>query len=225
MCVHSLCVQTVLDVMRSCDSLDSRQQVVTAVIKASPQVRGRVSGQGQGPPGGGSGRWLLVALTSRRTRTGNVALPEPWPNRSLYCYVTPTACLVPRSSHSLPTHHCCCLLASLTASLPFPVQCAQQQALSALSADAVFLSTLNTWVADLVVERSDANLPVLLKLLELLAALKAASWAGLTASGLCVTAKKAAGHRNKEVASKSAALLKVCCGCVCCGCVVGVLLA
>jgi hypothetical protein len=73
----------------------------------------------------------------------------------------------------------------------------------------VFLSTLNTWLADLVVERSDANLHVLLKVLEVLAMLKAASWAGLTASGLCVTVKKAAGHRNRDVLNKSAALLKV----------------
>lgn len=81
--------------------------------------------------------------------------------------------------------------------------------MSNLSADPVFLSTLNTWLADLVVERSDANLHVLLRLLEVLAALKAAAWAGLTAAGLCMTVKKAAGHRNRDVASKSAALLKV----------------
>jgi hypothetical protein len=73
----------------------------------------------------------------------------------------------------------------------------------------VFLSTLNAWLADLVVERSDANLHVLLKVLEVLAMLKAASWAGLAASGLCVTVKKAAGHRNRDVLNKSAALLKV----------------
>lgn len=60
-----------------------------------------------------------------------------------------------------------------------------------------------------MVERSDANLHVLLRLLEMLASLKAAAWAGLTAAGLCVTVKKAAGHRNRDVASKSAALLKV----------------
>lgn len=81
--------------------------------------------------------------------------------------------------------------------------------MSHLAGDAVFLSTLNTWLADLVVERSDANLHVLVKLLEVLALLKAASWAGLTASGLCVTVKKAAGHRNREVVNKSTALLKV----------------
>lgn len=60
-----------------------------------------------------------------------------------------------------------------------------------------------------MVERSDANLHVLLRLLEMLASLKAAAWAGLTAAGLCATVKKAAGHRNRDVASKSAALLKV----------------
>lgn len=81
--------------------------------------------------------------------------------------------------------------------------------MSALCGDPVFLSTLNNWLADLVVERSDANLHVLLRLLEVLAALKPATWAALTASGLCVTLKKGAGHRNREVASKSSALLKV----------------
>lgn len=87
--------------------------------------------------------------------------------------------------------------------------CCVLQTLSHLSADPVFLSTLNTWLADLVVERSDANLHVLLKVLEVLAMLKGASWAGLTASGLCVTVKKAAGHRNRDVLNKSTALLKV----------------
>jgi hypothetical protein len=73
----------------------------------------------------------------------------------------------------------------------------------------VFLSTINTWLADLVAERSDANLHVLRQVLELLALLKAATWAGLTASGLCVTVRKAAGHRNRDVVGKATALLKV----------------
>lgn len=97
---------------------------------------------------------------------------------------------------------CCCPAHALTR---VPVR----QALSHLSADTVFLSLLNTWLADLVVERSDANLHVLLKLLEVLALLRSASWAGLTSSGLCVTVKKATGHRNRDVGNKSTGLLKV----------------
>lgn len=38
-------LQTVLDVMRNCDSLDSRQQVMNAVMKASTEVSTRLNGQ------------------------------------------------------------------------------------------------------------------------------------------------------------------------------------
>jgi hypothetical protein len=83
------------------------------------------------------------------------------------------------------------------------------QALQSLALDPVFLSTLNTWLADLVVERSDANLHVLKQVLQLLGLLKAATWAGVTASGLCVTVRKAVGHRNRDVVATATALIKV----------------
>lgn len=109
---------------------------------------------------------------------------------------------LPTSSNPACFRRCCCPAHA-------PARVPVHQALSHLSADAVFLSLLNTWLADLVVERSDANLHVLLKLLEVLALLRSASWAGLTSSGLCVTVKKATGHRNRDVGNKSTGLLKV----------------
>lgn len=48
-------LQTVLDVMRNCDSLDSRQQVMNAVLKASAEVS-------TSPVSGAAGDFLPVAV-------------------------------------------------------------------------------------------------------------------------------------------------------------------
>ena len=57
-------------------------------------------------------------------------------------------------------------------------------------------------------EHSGADLHVL-SLLEVLASLKAATWAALTASGLDVTLQQATRHRDRDVARKCTALLEV----------------
>jgi hypothetical protein len=78
-----------------------------------------------------------------------------------------------------------------------------------LCADAVFLSTLNEWLDDLVLERSDANLGTLHRLMDLVAALGASTWAALNAAGLVSTIKAAAQHRDRDVAQRGAAIAKV----------------
>lgn len=82
------------------------------------------------------------------------------------------------------------------------------QALGHLSEDAAFLSTLHSWLDELVPERSDANLHVLLKLLELLGKLSS-SWPALSGSSLLDSIKAASEHRSREVAQAAAAIRKV----------------
>lgn len=84
-----------------------------------------------------------------------------------------------------------------------------RQALSQLSQDAAFLSTLHSWLAELLPERSDANAHVLLKILELLSRLPDSSWAALSSCGLLDSIKTASEHRNKEAAQQAAAIRKV----------------
>jgi hypothetical protein len=91
------------------------------------------------------------------------------------------------------------------------------QALSQLSQDATFMSTLHSWLSELLPERSDANAHVLLKVLELLSRLNDSSWALLSSSGLLDSIKTASEHRNKEVAQQAAAIRKVRGATVCCG--------
>jgi hypothetical protein len=86
---------------------------------------------------------------------------------------------------------------------------APPKAMAALAADALFLSTLNAWLGDLVLERSDANLHILRRLMELLGRLHGASWRGLAASGLLSSIKAAAAHRDREVAQRGADTAKV----------------
>jgi hypothetical protein len=83
------------------------------------------------------------------------------------------------------------------------------QALSQLSQDAPFMATLQSWLAELLPERSDANAHVLLKILELLSRLPDSSWALLGSSGLLESIKTASEHRNREVAQQAAAIRKV----------------
>ncbi|WIA08913.1 hypothetical protein OEZ85_008331 [Tetradesmus obliquus] len=85
---------------------------------------------------------------------------------------------------------------------------ATPQALSQLSQDGPFLATLQSWLAELLPERSDANAHVLLKILELLSRLPDSSWALLGSCGLLDSIKAAAEHRNKEVAQAAAPIRK-----------------
>jgi len=83
------------------------------------------------------------------------------------------------------------------------------QALQACAQDALFLGTLNTWLSELIGERSDANLHVLRKLLEVLQKLPAANYAVLQATGLLVSLHKACKHRQRDVAQTATAIAKV----------------
>ncbi|WIA28969.1 hypothetical protein OEZ86_011504 [Tetradesmus obliquus] len=85
---------------------------------------------------------------------------------------------------------------------------ATPQALSQLSQDGPFLATLQSWLAELLPERSDANAHVLLKILELLGRLPDSSWALLSSCRLLGSIKAAAEHRNKEVAQAAAPIRK-----------------
>jgi hypothetical protein len=79
------------------------------------------------------------------------------------------------------------------------------------------MSTLHSWLSELLPERSDANAHVLLKIVELLSRLNDSSWALLSSSGLLDSIKTASEHRNKEVAQQAAAIRKVRGATVCCG--------
>lgn len=84
------------------------------------------------------------------------------------------------------------------------------QALQHLSESHKFLETLRSWLAELLPERSDANLHVTHKIMELMAKLTS-SWAAISAvSGLMDTVRAASEHRNREVAQMGTALRKVC---------------
>lgn len=83
------------------------------------------------------------------------------------------------------------------------------QAVQYLSEHAKFLEVVCSWLAELLPERSDANLHVTKKLLELLAKLTS-SWAAITAvPSMMDTIKAASEHRSKEVAQMGAAVRKV----------------
>jgi len=83
------------------------------------------------------------------------------------------------------------------------------QALQACAQDALLLGTFNSWLLELVGERSDANLHVLRKLLEVLQKLPAASYTVLQAAGLLVSLDKACKHRQRDVAQTATSIAKV----------------
>lgn len=196
--------------MRNCDSLDSRQVVMNAVSKASAVV-------GDTPQSTASCYFVPAADSFVLPTRGVGRCPSgpdmlgcqmvshtPW--HIMFCLAVCPHPVLPRSTKPLIAS--LVLIASLTHP-SLPLLPPPPQALQSLALDPVFLSTLNTWLADLVVERSDANLHVLKQVLQLLGLLKAATWAGVTASGLCVTVRKAVGHRNRDVVATATALIKV----------------
>eukprot|EP00878_Enallax_costatus_P019801 GHUV01020904.1.p1 GENE.GHUV01020904.1~~GHUV01020904.1.p1 ORF type:complete len:1234 (+),score=527.47 GHUV01020904.1:96-3797(+) len=85
---------------------------------------------------------------------------------------------------------------------------APAETLHHLSESPKFLEVIRSWLAELLPERSDANLHVTKKTIELMAKLTS-SWAALEAvPGMMDTVKAASEHRNKEVAQLGAALRK-----------------
>lgn len=90
--VCTLCVlvcvllQTVLDVMRNCDSLDSRQQVMSAVLKASAEVRATR---------GWAGRLLVLPVAGQHGALGDTLQAL----HTCSCTAAPTALHVASTCH------------------------------------------------------------------------------------------------------------------------------